>query len=126
MAQNVIVENQTAFESAGVAVMARLRLTDANYITQAAVTTVKRRVYHRGTIVGAEVDLTVSNVIFDALQNDALWDKDSIGYNLKDVLAETVLPDGDKVYDIWYYIVLASLADTKFRVRVHTIDDPSD
>lgn len=125
MAANVIVENQTVFESSGVAVMARLRLTDANYITQAAVTTIKRRVYHLGTIVGAETDLTVANVIFDTLQTDALWDKDDVGYNVKDVLNETALPDGDKVYEIWYYIVLASLANTKFRVRVHTIDDPS-
>lgn len=123
---NVITEAQTVIQGTGVVVMARLRLTDANYITQAAITSVTQKVFHRGTQVGNDNVLSKTTVVFDTLQTDDLWDKDSTGYNLKVVMLDTELPDGDKVYDVWFYFVMASIPKHKFHVTVHTIDDPSE
>ena len=126
---NVVVEaGQTVIEGVGVPVMARIRLPDGTYITQATTTSVTRKVYHQGTEISTAA-LTVSTVIFDTLQTtstNALWTLDTTGFNFNDVVDDDVFVDGDKVYYAWYHIEPVGLPLVKFRAKLHTIDDPSE
>lgn len=128
---NVVVDSgATVFEGVGVPVMARVRLTTGLYITVATTTSIIRRIFFEGTQVGADATLVKADTIFDTLQTEsdnALWTKDETGFNVYDVIPDTALSDGDRVYWAIYYIQpTASGPMVKFSKRLHTIDDPND
>lgn len=126
---NIVVEvGQTVIEGVGVPIMARVRLTDGTYVTQATTTSVTRKVYYQGTVVSTSA-LTVNTVIFDTLQqtsDNPLWTLDTTGFNFNDVVDDDVFVDGDKVYYAWYHIEPSSGPKVKFFAKIHTIDDPSE
>lgn len=130
MSSVVVDSGATVFEGVGVPVMARVRLTTGLYITVATTTSIIRRIFHEGTQVGADATLVKADTIFDTLQTESdnpLWTKDETGFNVYDVIPDTALSDGDKVYVAWYYIQpTASGPMVKFSKRLHTIDDPND
>jgi len=57
-------------------------------------------------IVGGS--LTVSAVVFNALQVNALWNADATGYNFRHDLSTTALPTGSRQYRVEYKFTPAS------------------
>lgn len=101
----------TCKENSGKTLRARINGHAATPITQASLTTFKYAVTKyssrddaiedtNGTVVVAETALTISAVIFDALQS---WDVDSTGYNMAHALAATSFPDGNVWYRVEYW-----------------------
>ena len=85
----------TAFKNGSVTLMARVVGSDGQAIVQADVSSAKYTVYllddqdadGRTAVTGhTDVALSVAELIFNGLQNDALWTVDELGYNLRHVL----------------------------------------
>ena len=80
-----VVYQMTVPEDSGCSIMARVRMPDAAYITQATTSSVSVTYKPKG-VQGATAttsSLTVSAVVFDALQIGNFWTKDTTGYNFK-------------------------------------------
>ena len=84
----------TAFKNGSVTLLARLVGGDGANIVQADIAAAKYSVYllddqdadSRTAVTGhADVSLTVAELIFNTLQNDALWTVDETGYNFRHV-----------------------------------------
>ena len=72
------------YKSGGWTALARVELPSGNYIAQATISTVHVEVKNAaGTITKASASLTVSDVVFDTLQNDARWTEDTTGFNFR-------------------------------------------
>jgi len=85
----------TAFKHGSLTLLARVVGKDGANIVQADIASAKYSAYllddqdadGRTAVTGhTEVGLTVAEVIFNTLQNDALWTVDEIGYNFRHVL----------------------------------------
>ena len=130
MAIVVVQVGTTVIEGVGVPIMARIRHpTTSDYLTQSATTSVIRKIFHSGTQVGSDVELTVADVIFDSLQtasDNAFWTLDETGFNFNDVVDDDVFVDGDKNYVAWYHIEPTTGPKIKFPARILTIEDPGD
>ncbi len=103
MTANIVKDR--AFAATGAAFMARIRGSDGSYVTQAATTSIAYAVSDVTT--GASVSVitgspVVSSTVFDTLQTDAAWSKDSTGYNFKHSLAATAFPTIGHVYLVVY------------------------
>ena len=99
MAANV--EKGVAFEDTGVALMARVQIAGAN-AEQADVTSITWKAFDTAdtSTVAASGTLTVADVVFDTLQTDGRWTRDTTGYNFRHNLAASVLVGGGKTYRI--------------------------
>lgn len=94
----------------GPTALARLRGANGALITQASVASIPWAVQDLNTgLLVASGTLTVSSVIFDTLQTDAIWTKDSIllpgpdgstGYNFKNLFSATLFVPGGDTYQI--------------------------
>lgn len=89
----------TAFKNGSVTLLSRLVGGDGQNLVQADVASAKYTVYllddqdadTRTAVTGhTNVSLTVADIFFDALQTDALWTVDAIGYNFRHVLDVSV------------------------------------
>lgn len=80
-------------EDCGISLMDRVYGNAGTAITQATITAISYKVYSHtskdkavdaedGTLI-ASGSLTVASVVFDTLQTDARWTKDSTGYNFR-------------------------------------------
>ena len=94
-------------EDSSVALMARVEGADGANITQATVSSIDYDVYEStsatpNTEVVVTVSLTVSSVVFDALQTDSGWDtvEDPLGFNFRYVALPAHFPNGGAYYDI--------------------------
>ncbi len=85
----------TAFKNGSVTLLARVVGSNAQNLVQADVASAKYTLYllddqdadARTAVSGhTEVSLTVTDVIFNSLQTDALWTVDQTGYNFRHVL----------------------------------------
>lgn len=81
-----------AWERSTLVVMARLRHVDGNLVTQATFQTIDVKVFDEESVTPDTPifsdSLTISSVVFDTLQTDARWTRDSVGYNFRHQLAE--------------------------------------
>jgi len=95
-----------AYEDGAVVLMARVQNSSGTNIAQAGVTGITYSVFDKstGATVLASTSLTVSSVIFDALQTPSIWTADSTGYNFRHDPAKTTLPNGGRVYRFEYLI----------------------
>jgi hypothetical protein len=84
-----------AFKNGSATMLARIVGKDGANILQADIAAVKYTVYllddrdadSRTAVTGhSEAVIAVSDVVFDALQTDAIWTVDSTGYNFRHVL----------------------------------------
>jgi hypothetical protein len=91
----------TALKNGSATLLARVVGKDGANLLQADVASAEYSVYllddqeadSREAIAGhSGVAISVSDLIFDTLQNDALWTVDEIGYNLRHVLDVSVSP----------------------------------
>ena len=99
----------TVFEDSGASLMARVVDNDGTDITQSDITTIKYSVFDVSDPGAASnTGLNVSDVVFDTLQTDARWTKDSTGYNFRHDLPASALPEGDHVYRVEYKFTPAS------------------
>lgn len=78
-------------------------------VKQAQVLAITYKVFDRddGDAITASGALTVADVVFDALQTDAVWYQDSSGYNFLHSVPASAFPTGDHKYRIEYVITLA-------------------
>lgn len=99
----------TVFEDGGAAIMGRVQIHDGSNAQQADITSITYSVFD---VTGKTPDtaisghsgasLTVADVIFDALQTDSRWTKDTTGYNFRQNIAATAFPTGNHVYEVEY------------------------
>ena len=107
MAQPLIVK-ATVWEDGGATLMSRIVGNDAANIVQADITSISRVVFVGSTISTAETTPVVADVVFDTLQTDARWARDSTGYNFREAVLAAVFPDGDTIYRVEYKFTPAS------------------
>ena len=83
--------------------MARIQSDEATNILNEDVTSFKVSTFTNGTTPTTETEVTsgFDDVnIFDELQTDARWDRDTIGYNFRYQIPASVFITGDATYTI--------------------------
>jgi hypothetical protein len=99
-------------EDAPAFIMARLVDSDGTYIVQSDVSSVEVKVFDRyvsdTTPAYSATGITPASVIFNTLQTDSRWDKDSIGYNFGHLLPVAAFPNPTKDCRIEYKVILVS------------------
>lgn len=102
MPSSTNVLHTTAWEDAGLVLMARVTGNDGANITQASLSSVTLYVYDLSDVANPTVDgvaQTVSSVIFDTLQtsaDDSRWTLDSVGYNVRISVPASAFPDSSR------------------------------
>lgn len=94
-------------EDSSFSVLARVH-ADGSNIVQTDLSSISRSIYNgsSGALISGPTALTVANVIFDTLQVDGRWSKDSTGYNFRDDIGSTVLTDPSIEYVLEYKFTL--------------------
>lgn len=108
MTANIIYDS--ALQSRATTCLSRSRLSTGAYITIAALSSITRTVKDLTDTTQSLVtdSLTVASVVFDTLQTDARWTKDSTGFNFLDIVPASKLPTADHVYRVEYKATEAS------------------
>ena len=89
----------TIYEDSGLTCMARIQGADTSYITQATTSAITVAVFKNANAVATyTASLTVADVVYDSLQTDARWSKDSTGYNWRFPVVASVFDAGDATY----------------------------
>ena len=93
--------NATIYEDTGITCMSRILGDDAAAITQATTSAITVAVFkNTSTTATYTASLTVADVVFDSLQTDSRWSKDSSGYNFRTALPALVFDTGDATYTV--------------------------
>ncbi len=89
----------TIYEDTGTNCMARIVGDDSVAITQSDLSSISLSIF-KNDVSPAETTATpvISDSVFDTLQTDARWSKDSTGYNFKYLIPSTGFSDGDSTY----------------------------
>lgn len=98
-----------AFEGSSIQLMARVTGNDGSAINQATLDSITCKVFD--SITGSEIStptVTIADTVFDTLQTDSRWTKDSTGYNFLHALPASALVDGSKSYRVEYKFTPAS------------------
>ncbi|MDH3505418.1 MAG: hypothetical protein OEM58_12940, partial [Nitrospirota bacterium] len=91
---------------------------DGAVIQQADVSSIAYSVYDADdTSSPGTGTLTVANVVYDALQTDARWTKDSTGYNFGWAAPASLFATGDKLYVV--EILLTPASGENYHVVYH-------
>ncbi len=90
------------FEGAGAYLMARVLGNAGAAVAQADISSIAYTIYDLDDTSSSSSDgsLTVANVVYDTLQTDARWSKDSTGYNFGWSAGAALFRDGGKVYQV--------------------------
>ena len=89
----------TIYEDTAITCMARIMGDDAERIEKDDVTSISLKTFlNYGTTATNTIVPVVDTSIFDALQTDARWTKDSTGYNFRYQIDEVVFDTGDSTY----------------------------
>ncbi len=98
------------YEDGGASVMARVIGNAGTAITQASLSSISYKVFDLATGETALQSgvLTISAVVFDALQTDARWTADSTGYNFLHACPASWFTDANHQYRIEYKFTPAS------------------
>ena len=99
----VLIMNTVVQEDSAFSVMARVEVNGAN-ATQSDIGAISYQIFYSDsdTAHTTATALTVSSVIFDTLQTDGRWTKDTVGYNFRHDIGHGVLTDPDRNYEIEY------------------------
>ncbi len=108
------ISSCTSFADSSIALMARIENIDDPYLSDvqvADITSITAQLYDvtdedNRTAIGDEETLTVADVIFDELQTDSRWSKDSEGYNFFHFVT---VPEIDTTYE--YRITLTTATE---------------
>jgi hypothetical protein len=91
---------QAVYEDSALFLMGRGKASTGDYMLQANIEAIDLKVYEQGkpgTLID-EQTITPAEVIFDTLQTDARWTKDSTGYNFRYQTLVAQLPHGKRTY----------------------------
>ena len=89
----------TIYEDTGATCMARIVGADATAITQATTSAITLAVFkNANTSATYTASLTVADVVFNALQTDGRWTKDSSGYNFRFSAIASIFASGDATF----------------------------
>jgi len=101
---SAVVTEGCVFEDGGGQFLARIIGIDGNIIGQVNITGITFSVHElaSGIEIVAPVALTVVNVVFNTLQNDGRWTKDSQGYNFLHEVAASVFSTSNIKYRVEY------------------------
>jgi hypothetical protein len=112
----------TIWEDSGCFLMARVRGNAGSNITIASITSITSNVYDESnvnTLVAGPTTQTVSSVVFDTLQTDSRWTKDSTGYNVGVSALAAWFPTGGHLYRVELAFVPVSGENFKVLYRIH-------
>ena len=94
MAEAIIYEC-VVYEDFPMTALARITGSDGNNLQQADLTSIAYTVRDNNDSGASEVTsgtLTIADVVFDSLQTDARWTKDSTGYNFRATIPAAAFP----------------------------------
>lgn len=102
MSSSSVPNDVSVIEDSGLRWMARVLGNAGGPIVQADVTSIAYSVYNKADLTLATVTgtLNASDVIFDTLQTDSRWGKDSTGYNFAWNVPASVFALGNVTYRI--------------------------
>lgn len=88
------------FEDGGYTMLSRIMGAAASAILQADLTSISITVYDTtdNSTAQAATSLDKTAVIFDTLQTDARWTRDSTGYNFRYTIPATTFASGERTY----------------------------
>ena len=113
----------TIYEDTAITCMARIQGDDAVNITQSDVTSITLKTFlNYGTTATTTTSLTVSTSVFNALQTDARWTKDSTGYNFRFQIPSSVFVAGDSTYRCEFLFDMDSQPDLFVIFSVDTVE----
>lgn len=100
----------SAFKDSGAIFLARILASDGTNLVQADVSSITCTVTDITGMPAAVItpSIVVSVSVFDTLQTDSLWSKDSTGYNFRHAMPATAFPTGGNVYRVEYKFTPAS------------------
>ena len=104
-------------EGQNVTLLRQVLLADrSTYLTQSIVNSITLKVFDEGAEVPTTAistdTLTLGSTIFDTLQTDARWEKDSTGYNFRHFLdGSSLFTKGGGLYRIEVVIATSSTED---------------
>lgn len=114
-------------EGAGAVLLARVVGNAGTPITQASLSSISRLVYVPATATSVSSGtLTISSVVYDALQTGDLWAADSEGYNFKDTIGASTLSEGNTVYRVEYKFTPTSGEVFKVLFDLTTVESYAD
>ncbi len=119
-----MITTTTIWEDSGAYLMSRILGSDGAAIQQADVSSIAYSVYDMDdTSSPSTGSLTVANVVYDTLQTDARWTKDSTGYNFGWAAGASLFAGGDKVYTVEVAFTPASgeVYHVVFQVRTRAL-----
>lgn len=111
-------------EDSGCAIMGRVRNPNGQYITQSTLTSVA--VTYRSIIPSGNSttsSLTVADCVFNSLQTDARWTKDSLGYNFRWDVPATIFTRGGGQYGVTFLFTPLTGAPYKVTCRLDVQGD---
>ncbi len=115
-----IITQARIWEDGGASLMARVKGQGGN-ITQSVVTSIAYST-RLLTDVATELSsgaLTVSSVVFDALQPNADWSKDDLGYNFRWDAPSTLFATGGATYAVEIKVTPSSGSDDDYFLVYH-------
>ncbi|MHC4406018.1 MAG: hypothetical protein ACYTG0_40795 [Planctomycetota bacterium] len=125
--------NGVAFKNGSATLLARVVGADGAALVQSNLSSAKYTAYllddndpDAATPVAGHTDaaVAVASLIYDALQNDDLWDVDETGYNFKhvlDVSVNQVFTTAGRAYRIVFELTPTSGQVILVRFRIHVI-----
>ena len=119
----MIYKHHVIWEDGGYTVLARILGHDGSAITRSDVSSIAWTVAEitvPDTVV-ASGTLTVSDVVYDALQtSDARWSLDTTGFNFAAAMAASTVPNGNKVYRLRFTFTPTTGEVYPMPVTLHT------
>ncbi len=117
----------TVVEATGFVNMGRILAIDTgDPLVQADISAISRKIFIGDSIQSTDA-LTVVTAMFDALQNNDIWTLDDTGFNFRDIIEATKLPDGNTLYDVWWeFTSAASLPLFRFNREIYARNMPGE
>ena len=111
-------------ERSGCTIMGYIQGHDGAAITKSDVSSIAYTVIdvRRPSVTVESGALTVGTVVYDTLQTDARWTKDSTGYNFAWAAPVTIVPEGGKTYQVEIEFTPASGAVYRYMVLLETCE----
>jgi len=106
--------------------LARCRVEDGTYLTQADLSSVDYVVYDldAGSAQTGSDSISPDDCVYDTLQTDDIWTKDTTGYNLKLTLPASCFPTGSHRYRAVVTLKMLVWDDVSQPFEFHT-EDPA-
>lgn len=116
----------TALEGAEIPIMARVTNLAGSLITQATIVSIAYKVFDKLdaalTDIAQSSPLTVADVVFNSLQTDDSWTKDSAGYNFRYVTDPAELPEGGATYRFEFTLTTSDGSKIEIVAEVDTLN----